>query len=307
MLEVVTVCIHHNCYLNTQCVNPKCKRHLSVLAPRARPGYCDYCGYWLGELLEQTAGELPSEEEQKWQKWVVEAVGELLAAAPSLSKSPQSEIFAEAVTKQLMNTFGGNVSALAGRLQVSRRSIRDWVKGVQVPQLDSLLRFCYLARVSPLYLFDKGATGADSARIGITASSELKQKTKKHYRAFHAEQVRSALEAELLTENDSPQPMSVVARRLNYDQSFLCKHFPDLCRAISARFRAFRKNVREERKQRILDEVRQTTYRVYKQGLYPSQERVRLLLAKPGSIKEPGALAVWHEALAELGLESRES
>lgn len=34
------------------------------------------------------------------------------------------------------------------------------------------------------------------------------------------------------------------------------------------------------------------------------QERVRLLLEKPGSIKEPGALAVWHETLVALGLES---
>lgn len=99
--------------------------------------------------------------------------------------------------------------------------------------------------------------------------------------------------------------MSAVARRLNYDPSYLRKHFPDLCRAISDRFKAYRKKQREERKCRILDEVRQTTRRVYKQGLYPSQERVRLLLGKPLSIREPGALAVWHEALAELGLESR--
>jgi len=34
------------------------------------------------------------------------------------------------------------------------------------------------------------------------------------------------------------------------------------------------------------------------------QERVRLLLTKPGSIKEPGALAAWHEALQDLGLEN---
>lgn len=252
------------------------------------------------------SGRVPTEEERKWQKWVIETIGELLAATTSMSKSPRCEIFTEAVTEQLMNTFGGNVSALARRLHVSRRTIRDWVKGVQVPQLDSLLRFCYLAQVSPLCLFDKGVVGVDSARTSVMASLELKQKTKKHYRTFHAGQVRLALEAELLTENDPPQPMSVVSKRLNYDQSFLCKHFPDLCRAISARFRAYRKKQREERKQRILDEVRQTTYRVSKQGLYPSQERVRLLLATPGSIKEPGALAVWHEALAELGLENRE-
>ncbi len=106
--------------------------------------------------------------------------------------------------------------------------------------------------------------------------------------------------------NGLHSPMSAVARRLRYDHSYLRRHFPDLCRAISDRYRAYRKKKREERRQRILDEVRRTTYRVYKQGSYPSQERIRLLLAKPGSIKEPGALAVWHEALAELGLESKE-
>jgi len=113
------------------------------------------------------------------------------------------------------------------------------------------------------------------------------------------------LEAELLTTGELPSPMIAVARRLRYDHSYLRRHFLDLCRAISDRYRVYRKKQREERKQRILDEVRQTTFRVYKQGLYPSQERVRLLLAKPGSIKEPGVLAVWHETLAELGLERR--
>jgi hypothetical protein len=52
--------------------------------------------------------------------------------------------------------------------------------------------------------------------------------------------------------------------------------------------------------------VSRGTFRIYAQSLYPSQERVRLLLTKPGSIKELGALAAWHEALQELGLENKE-
>jgi transcriptional regulator with XRE-family HTH domain len=275
-----------------------------MLAPRTRPGYCDYCGCWLGEPMEQDAGGVPAEEELARQKWVVEAVGELLAAAPFMLKQPRNELFAEVVSEQLNTNFGGNISALARRLHISRRTIRDWVKGTQVPQIDSLLRFCYLAHVSPLCLLDKGAAGVDPVGTGATAPQELKKNPKKHYRIFHGEQVRLALESELLTENYPPQPMSAVARRLHYDHSFLCKHFPDLCHAISDRYQAYRKKQRDERKQGILDEVRQMTYRVHKQGMYPSQERVRLLLAKPGSIKEPGALAVWHETLRELGLEN---
>ena len=147
----------------------------------------------------------------------------------------------------------------------------------------------------------------DFSRKTLTEQVEVKEKVKKRYRVLRTEEIRKELEAELLMLEGLPSPMSAVAKRLKYDHSFLSKHFPELCRAISDRYQAYRKKQRDERKQRILDEVRQVTYRVLKQGLYPSQERVRLLLAKPGSIKEPGALAVWHETLRELGLESRVS
>ena len=305
MLEVVTVCSRHNCYLDTQCVNQKCKRHLSMLASHTRPGYCDYCGCWLGELTEPlSVGRVPSEDELKWQKWVIEGVGELLAAAPTLPKRPQSEIFARAVIGQLNTVFDGNVSALARRLQVSRRTIRDWANNAQAPQLDSLLQFCYLFGISPLRLIESDSTDDGYAKNDITVSLELKRKTKKHYRTFNAEQTRSALEEELSEKKDPPPPMSAVAKQLHYDQTFLHNHFPDLCCAISDRFRAYRKKQRVERNQRILEEVQQTTRQVYEQGVYPSQERVRLLLAKPGSMREAGALAAWHATLRELGIEN---
>lgn len=191
-------------------------------------------------------------EELEWQKWVVEVVGELLAAAPFMLKQPRDEIFAEAIAEQLNNNFGGNVSALARRLHVSRRTIRDWVKGIQVPQIDSLLRFCYLAHVSPLCLLDKDAAGVDPAGTGAMTSQELKKKPKRHYKIFYGEQVRLALESELLTENSPPRPMSAVAKHLNYDHSFLYKHFlykhfPDLCHAISVRYQAYRKKQSRKR------------------------------------------------------------
>ena len=49
------------------------------------------------------------------------------------------------------------------------------------------------------------------------------------------------------------------------------------------------------------------TQQVYEDGLYPSHERIRTRLAKPGYMKAPGVLAVWHETLVELGLENTQS
>ena len=235
----------------------------------------------------------------------VQAVGELLAATPTLSRAPHRSQFANCVAAYLQHAYDGNISACARKLCVSRRTLRDWKREEQVPELRSLLGFCYLGGVPPLHLFMGGAADVYHYETCPSTSPGLMQKAMQHRRVFDAEQVRRALEAELAPEVEPLNSMSAVAKRLNYDHSFLYKHVPELCRAISDRYRAYRKRKREERKQKILDEVRQATFRVYGQNLYPSQERVRLLLTKPGSIKEPGALAAWHEALQDLGLESK--
>ena len=252
MLEAVTICTRHNCYLETQCVNQKCRRHLSILVSQSQPGYCNYCGCWSGELAERGISRIPSEDELKWQEWVVEAVGELVASASVLPSAPRRWIFAETVAGYLDNAVDGNVSALARKLQVSRRTIRDWKKGVQVPQLNSLLQFCYLCGVRPLHLFKKDIIIDDFNETYRSALPSLNQR-KKYYRVFPEEQIRRALETELLQEKSLPRPMSAVAKHLNYDPSFLCKHFPYLCHSISERYREYRKQKRNERRQKIFD------------------------------------------------------
>ncbi len=97
--------------------------------------------------------------------------------------------------------------------------------------------------------------------------------------------------------------MSQVAKKLGYDHSFLYKHLPDLCRAISDRSEKYSTEQCEEKKRLLIREVRQATLEIHSQGIYPSQSRVRNLLAKPGTIRIPEALATWHVTLKELGWE----
>jgi len=68
----------------------------------------------------------------------------------------------------------------------------------------------------------------------------------------------------------------------------------------SAKFEKYRAEQREEKKRLLLREVRQVTLEIHAQGVYPSQVRVRNLLARPGSIRVPEALAIWHATLKEL-------
>jgi transcriptional regulator with XRE-family HTH domain len=302
-LEVVTVCRYHQCPLEMRC--PHCNRNSFFLAPYARPGHCSYCQLWLGEVSEQGFQCSVVDDEHRWQYWIADEVGAMLAAAPHMAALPQKEKFAETV-EMCLDEAQGNVSAVSRKLRVSRRTIRDWRQGAQVPQLDSLLRLCSILEISPLQVFYtdcRSIRASKGNRIGIAVY--LSERAKKFYRVLDVEEIKGKLIAELQREKEPPSPMSEVAKCLEYDQSFLYKHFPEICRAISSRSREYRKRKRDERKQKILDEVRQATFKVYDQNLYPSQERVRLLLTKPGSIKEPGALAAWHEALQDLGLENK--
>jgi hypothetical protein len=97
--------------------------------------------------------------------------------------------------------------------------------------------------------------------------------------------------------------MSRVAKKIGYDHSFLHKHLPQLCRAISSKFEKYRAEQCEEKKRLLLREVRQVTMELHAQGVYPSQVRVRNSLTKPGSIRVSEALAMWHATLKELGWE----
>ncbi len=305
-IEAVTSCTFHNCYLSVDCPNLDCKRSLYALAPQMLLGYCPYCGCFLGEGNDRTIRRTLSEDESRRQKWIVETIGQLFVIAPNLSMLPKKEIFAHEVEKYLNENADGNISALARELNVSRRTIRDWKKGRQVPQLGSFLRFCSLLGTSPHCLFGQGVMNVASPKTYITEMLEAKPKEKRLYRVFHGEKVRLALEVELLADRDTPLPMVLVAKQLEYDHSYLRKYFPELCCKISERYRVYRKKRSVERRQKVLDKVRQTTFKVHSQGLYPSHERVRRLLEKSCDMREPRAIVTWRQALQELGLEAKD-
>jgi hypothetical protein len=305
-LEVVSICPLHNIPLHRQCPYEDCNRLIPMLAPRSRVGYCPHCGRWLGRSYTGeaiSAATFLDRDDEEWQQWVVAKVAELISSASQLQLPLQKDHFAKAVATYLDEVAGGNISAAARLFQVSRRTIRDWKNGVQIPQLSSLLRFCHLCGISPLQLLTESSPAAEYSSTSRIISAVSGRKTRKHYRAFRFERLKCSLEAELQSDHYPPPPMSQVAKKLGYDHSFLYKHLPDLCRAISDRFEKYRTEQCEEKKRLLIREVRQATLEIHSQGIYPSQSRVRNLLAKPGSIRIPEALATWHATLEELGWE----
>jgi hypothetical protein len=98
--------------------------------------------------------------------------------------------------------------------------------------------------------------------------------------------------------------MSVVSRHLDYDASYLHRQFPDLCGAISARYKAHVQARKAERlkevQTEVQTEVQQIVHAIHNTGLYPSYRRVQALLSTPRQMHEQEALHAWHDALQRL-------
>lgn len=229
-LEVVTVCGRHKHLLETHC--PYCGRHSYMLAPRSQPGYCSQCNEWLGKGPNQGAGLFQTSDEDQWRYWVADVVGEMLEKTPGIASFLQKEKYVDFM-EMCLHEANGNVSALSGKLGVSRRTVRDWCSGAQLPQLASMLRLCSILEISPCQIFSPDCRSIGTSKgNGLGVAAHLGEKAMKLYRVLDVEKIKGKLIAELQQEKGPPAPMSEVAKCLGYDQSFLYKRFPEICRAI---------------------------------------------------------------------------
>lgn len=299
-LEVIQVCPRHGLRLHLRCPYADCGHELSALAPRAQAGYCPQCERWLGNPSPHEGNaQGPGVEEKERQQWVGMVVGELLAAAPDFPSVARREVIATSITTHVQAVMDGNFSAFARHLQVHRRTAWEWGQGLQVPQLDTLLQLCSYFGASPAHFLMRYDLGTAPAQQYASEEKPTIEKPKKQFRKFETERLRRALEGVLQDEENPPPSMREVARRLQYDSSHLYKHFPDLCRAIAARYRAHQKEQRRQRLQKICDEVKQTARTLQAQGLIPSERQVGKSLQSRGVLKEDEVRAALYSTRPE--------
>ncbi len=89
-LRVVERCPLHGQRLHERCPAPECQRPIPWLERQARPGYCPYCYQWLGMPIPESSGTQSEalEEDEQWQVWVGQMVGEILSMNQTLPVMP---------------------------------------------------------------------------------------------------------------------------------------------------------------------------------------------------------------------------
>lgn len=301
-LEPVKVCHRHHQFLHTKC---QCGKQSAVLTKQARPGYCPHCAQWLGNAIEedQQMNE-PYDAWMHWHIWVATAIGEMLAAAPNLSQTPQRHQITTNITTCIDKAFTGNASDLARAIGISDGIARDWRLDRAIPQFGNLLRLCYLLDIAPLQFMTENITlktDVQARDVPVGSVSQTRQKP----RMFPATDIESVLNAIVERNPFPPRSLSEIARELGYDPSHLPQHFPQQCAQISARFLDYLQQQGCASRQRMYDEVRQVALQIHEEGHYPSLKRVKERVSKLAYALEPEGVAARHDVLKELGLPPR--
>jgi transcriptional regulator with XRE-family HTH domain len=304
-LAPVTRCLRHHQRLQLVCPYPDCRRPSPWLGTRSRPGYCARCERWLGRRStpEPVEASATTPEENEAHLWIAQALGDLIAAAPTLPAPPRREHLLQALAASVERVAQGNRRAWARKLGLVIETASQWHRGLVMPSLSFLLLICSRLGTTPLrFLLGDGDQAPHRAEAHEAhAAPRLPAPLSGVRPALDRETTQRFLDQILAGEEEPPPSLQAVVRRLAVSDPVLRYHFPEQCRAISARHLAYREERGRRTRERLREEVRQATYQLHQQGQYPSSRRVALLLDRPASLRIAAARAAWHEALQELG------
>ena len=310
-LAPVTVCARHKRPLRTICPFPECRRPSPWLALgyRSRPGHCAHCGGWLGSPGAETGTpeeKLVIEDAVRSHAWIFDALGELIAAAPSMPRRPQREDVLRGIEAAFRLAASHKVTIYRGsstrHLGLASGTVLMWRLGGTSPSLWSLLVVCSQIGISPLQLvrgeIDENDTDAAARKVPADIPLERPpiQRTRKDPVA-----IGHALESVLAINELPPPSIRLVADRLGQTPANLHYYFPELCRAIASRHRSFLEAQSARFRTRLSERVRDAAIALTNRGLYPSASHIADLLGDRNVMRSHTAQAARREVLGELG------
>jgi len=255
-LKPITSCGKHNAPLQQCCPNIDCKSRSYPLVSQSLPGFCPYCKRWLGQI----ASTDPQYEEVdvKWQQWVYNNLGDLLAATSNLTSPVGQGRFADALNLLIQTTTNGNASAFAEEFQLYQTTVSRWQQGVN-PQIGLTLRMCASLGISPKCLFVDNLNDLKTSCSATRNTAFVFAKDIIYHNKFDYDRAKKSLELLIQNPEVPPPSLTKVCRQLKYVQGRLRVYFPEYCQVISQQYLDYRAQKRKERVQRICEEVREAT------------------------------------------------
>lgn len=294
-IKAVEVCSIHNSPLQDKC--PYCDRPNYHLAWKTRPGYCSNCDRFLGEVDRYKHLSI-EDKDLNWYLWVNENIGELLSKRDVEDFSLSKKTIGESLTKYVANNFQGNMAAFARFLQMPKNTVWMWCKNKSQPSLEMLLRICHRLEISVWHFLTQEKTTQSKITNNLESPPPLTSKAREI--VHDRDRIRDYLERVLRESNSNPPSMEQVARELQINRRTIFQHFPELCRAISAKYTKHRTATHQQAIKECCQEVREVVGQLHSEGKYPSQNKVEKLISRPGFLRYEEVKKAFAKAKQEL-------
>jgi hypothetical protein len=241
-----------------------------------------------------------SRNEWKYRTWLVDTVGELIAATPHFLSPLPRENIAKSLRIAVDVITKGNIAAFARWIEMPKNTVWLWHAGEVLPQLDVLLRVCYCLGVSLLDFLTQQIIPIEPHQIIGHRPPTRQCIERAPSKPFDSNKVQQALLSALNTQEEPPPTMKKVAEELGYDRRIIFKYFPALCRAIATKSSSYRKTEHARKIKQSCEEVRQIASKLHHENKHPSEVRVSELMTRPGDLRYKKVRLTLQEAQSEL-------
>lgn len=288
-LQCVMTCPIHGITLQNVC--PSCSKQMPVLERKTQPGRCSKCEAWLGQN-----GNLSQDDSRRRDDSY--QIGNFLIHTGPCHPNQVREV----LSQYIRSMFAGNIATAARQLGYPKTTLWGWVTGKNLPTLPDALTLAGKMGVNLPELYSAVGTPYSFELVYLSSCSRKQADTQKR-RILDLKSIESGLKTQV---NAATQPKSLkdVSHSLGVDSRVLRQHYPDLCKHISARYRAYLTDLAQSRQKALIHSVKMATHQIHEANIYPSRRRVEEYISAPGALHEQQARSAWHEALQELGLAS---
>lgn len=273
LINPVRACLVHRIPLQRQCA--RCKRVLPVLHDRSLVLSCPHCG---GDLRHALA-EANTAALTEFDFWSTGEIGRLVAGAVAwhnpLSWNPPRALNALVQARHMKGA-----SAFARAIGTSKITAWYWLTGKARPSLPSALHIFH--RCGESLATRLGCVPVLGVPGPAGTQPEFHLAKVRPMRSHNWTEVHRRMQAALRLPTGDTRPLSDIAADLGIPARSLRAHFPDLCLALSDRYRERCRQERAKRDAQLRKQMRTAIEGLTRGGVVLSKHRLETLLHRPG-------------------------
>lgn len=266
-LETCSICSQHSVPLEHCC--PSCGKTQPFVPPYPDLGICSHCCRPLGDVRAP-------QEVSGLQRWIAEAVGEMVERQSAESFSPSLHRFRQFLIEQVETHTGGNRAAFCRALGLNEFAISGWLNKGERPSITQFLTICYGTKTMPAEVFGNSQSTVPTSPL---CSPDEKIRTRKTCPRLSPNQ-KAALKQTLqkLVNAGDGQSVATIANHFGIGKTYLRYWFLGLYRDLAIQNRAVKRAKSETRliERQLL--VKKAVQNIAKSGGHISYRRVAKLL-----------------------------